>query len=549
MRRAAAAVAVALACALPAVAVAAWAPGGAGDAYARAQELAGVAAPGVAVSGRNVAVTWGPAPGGPPASGYRVRRHPAAGGAGEPAGGGCAGTVAATSCTEQAVPPGEWRYTVTPVRHDWHGAESPPSAVASVAAPALELEPASVSALPATLTGELSGYRQGQTVSFRLDDPASGPALQGSITPSPVPASGRADVSVTLPAGTAEGSHTVYAVGSAGDVAGAPVTVTIPPTRIATSAWDLRDLSTGTSEANFSDPIAFADGRTLATQAFPASFSATSYVDYELNGPLRPNRSASSVSFSFRFRAAGSASVACFYLEVRRASTGAVLETRGSALAPQGCVTGLTLTTFTVPLASVTSTDIANDLRIRVYGRSVPSGAFTVDQATVAGTSADGAFVLYPDSQLDRANGSPLERPWSLFEEDSAFYEAAANWPTAYAANRYLRFTFPAYVPAGATIRSATLTHSYRTSTAAGQLCNYVEVYAGANLIETIGGPGSDVSCASGNTQNRTDTLALGSVNTPARANSLSVRVYYRRIGTNTRSREDRVRLTLEYVP
>ena len=63
---------------------------------------------------------------------------------------------------------------------------------------------------------------------YRLDDPSSGTVLTGSITPTPVPSNGTATVSVTLPAGTSNGSHTIYAVGNLGDQPGASITVNRP---------------------------------------------------------------------------------------------------------------------------------------------------------------------------------------------------------------------------------------------------------------------------------------------------------------------------------
>jgi hypothetical protein len=95
----------------------------------------------------------------------------------------------------------------------------------TVPAASLTLSSTLVPTLPATLTGTIANFVPGQTVTYRLDNATSGTVLSGSITPSPVPASGTASVSVTLPAGTTAGSHTLYAIGSAGDVASRAVTV------------------------------------------------------------------------------------------------------------------------------------------------------------------------------------------------------------------------------------------------------------------------------------------------------------------------------------
>jgi hypothetical protein len=85
-----------------------------------------------------------------------------------------------------------------------------------------------------------------------------------------VPGNGTASVSVTIPAGTANGAHTVYAIGDQGDTAGAPLTVAVPTT-ISTSVWDVRDASTGT-ESNQSEPHAFANDSRTATSGSLLSF-------------------------------------------------------------------------------------------------------------------------------------------------------------------------------------------------------------------------------------------------------------------------------------
>jgi hypothetical protein len=82
----------------------------------------------------NVTVSWSASTfsGGGSVSGYVVKRYPAAGGAAVTPAAGCSGTVAGTSCTENGVPVGSWKYSVTPVRGGWTGTESAQSAAVGV---------------------------------------------------------------------------------------------------------------------------------------------------------------------------------------------------------------------------------------------------------------------------------------------------------------------------------------------------------------------------------------------------------------------------------
>lgn len=210
---------------LPVRALAAWSVPGTGAGRARADVMPAGGAPTVSVTGRNVTVSWTPArfADGDAVAGYRVTRYDGSGSAAAP-GTGCSGVVSALTCTENAVPPGRWTYAVTPVQARWNGVQSRPSAPVSVAAPALSLAP-TVVAPPATLSGTISGFVSGQSVTFRMDDPTAGPLLGGTVTPAPVGDDGGASVTVTIPTGTSTGIHTVYAVDGAGDVAAQQVTV------------------------------------------------------------------------------------------------------------------------------------------------------------------------------------------------------------------------------------------------------------------------------------------------------------------------------------
>lgn len=529
---------------VPAAALASWTRGGSGSSAAKARSLVAVAQPTASVSNRSVTVNWSAPASGAPPTGYLVKRYDNSGTA-QTIGAACSGTIATTSCTEAAVPAGTWRYRVTPANANWRGAESVASAAVTVSAPALSLSSASVPALPAALSGQITNYISGQTVTFRLDNPTTGTLLAGSITPSTVPANGTANVSVTLPTGTATGAHTIYAIGSLNDSASAPVTVLVPQTLV-TSAWDLDDASAGGAEVNANDPVAFAaDGRTVTTTAPSTAFAATRYLVFDQATALPSNATPSSATFDFRF-AAAALNTSCFYFEVRRASTDALIGTHGSATTPVGCVTGATQTSFSTPLAEVNSTAIANDLRVRVYMRSTVSGAPTLDLATVGLNTSQGAFTLYDDVFTDKLNAGTTDRSWPFVASAGTTYRSASTWTTAFAAGRYLKLTGPSYVPSGATVTGASFVHRYRR-VSTGIVCWYMEVLQGATVIGTHGSATTPISCTGNNTTYVADTVSLPEINTPARANGVVLKLYMRS-STSQRSEHDQGELTITYA-
>jgi hypothetical protein len=541
-RRTLATVAV-LALLVPAAALANWVPGGAGSAASRATSLGTVAQPTASVANRSVTVNWSAPAGGAPPGGYLVKRYDT-GGSAQTIGAACAGTITTTSCTEAAVPAGSWRYRVTAASGNWRGTESVASATVSVAAPALALSASSVPSLPATLGGQITAFADGQTVSFRLDDANSGTLLLGSITPSPVPASGTATVSVTLPAGTAIGAHTIFAVGSAGDVASALVTVLTPQT-LTTTAWDLRDASAGGAEANASDPFAFAsDGRTVTTTAAPLNFTATRYLQVNQNAALPSNATPTSASFDFRYAAPGVLNSACFYFDVRRASTNAVLATHGSSASPIACSSSTSQQTFSTALPEVTSAAIANDLRVRVYIRDSLLGSTSVDQATVSVNTSLGSYTLYDQSVTDAVNGGTTDRTWPLAASGGTVYTSASGWATAFSATRYLKLTFPTYVPSGSTITGTSFVHRFRR-VGTGTVCWYFEVLQGSTVIGTHGSAAAPISCSSGAAYTA-DTVSLPEINTPARANGAVLKLYLRS-SSSQGSEHDQATLTVNY--
>ncbi|MEA2399504.1 MAG: hypothetical protein QOK25_3060 [Thermoleophilaceae bacterium] len=531
-----------------AVAQAAWTTGGAGSQSARAITLPAGNQPVASVSNRNVTVSWAVSnlPGGSPVSGYTVKRYDGSGNV-QTIGSACSGTVSALTCTEQAVPGGTWKYSVTPTQANWAGAESSQSTSVTVASPALSFSSSTtVTSLPTTLNGSVANFVPGQTVTFRLDNSSTGTVLSGTVTSSPIPSGGGSNITVTIPAGTLNGAHTVYAVGSSGDVASAAITVTVPYTAT-TAAWDLRDASAGAAAVNSSAQSAYADGLTFATGNWPTAFATTNYVEFNQNAPLPAGFSVSGGAFNFNFAAGAAADTACFWFEVRRASTGAVVGTHGSSASPVSCQTGTTLKVTSTSIPELNTTDLANDNRIRVYGRESGGRPFTIDLASVSGATPSTAFTLYTSAYTDAAAGTPTTYPWSLSGSGGLAYTTLSNWAAAFSAARYLTVTFPTYIPATATVTGASFKEAYRPTSSGHNACYYLEVYSGATLIGTHGSSAAPISCNS-TAGYTTDTVSLPEVNTPARANGLIVKTYFWISGAGTRTTDhDLAQLTINY--
>jgi hypothetical protein len=227
------AIVASLVVALPGVAQAAWTTSATARGYAKAVSVPQGNTPSGAASGRDVAVSWAVSrfPDNTPVAGYTVRRFDASTGVPQTVLASCTGTIATLTCTEFGVAPGTWKYAVTPKHALWTGTESVRSATVTVGSPTLTLSTTTLSALPTTSGGSVANFLDGEAVIYRLDNATSGTVLVGSITPSPVPVGGSATVSVTVPAGTTLGAHTVFAVGSVGSTASAGITVvdTTPP--------------------------------------------------------------------------------------------------------------------------------------------------------------------------------------------------------------------------------------------------------------------------------------------------------------------------------
>jgi hypothetical protein len=526
---------------------AAWQSPGTGAEAAKAITLGSGSTPAAVVSNRSVALSWSAAslPGGGAVTGYTVRRYTSAGVL-QSIGSACSGTIAATSCTEASVPPGSWRYSIQPRQGNWSGAEGSLSAVATVAGPSLAIASGSpVGTTPATVGATLAGFAPGQTLTYRLDNAATGTLLTATTTPTPIPSGGGASATITIPAGTTGGLHTIHAIGSTGDTASASVSV---DSTVTTGAWRITDASSGVAADASAEPAFAGDSLTARTGRWTNAFSSTRYLEMDLANPLPLGQAVSGATFAFRFAPEAAAHTACFYFEVRRISTGAVLATHGSAGGPVGCVTGTTQQSFSTALPELTTSDLADDARVRVYVSQSGSRTIFVDLATISGTAGLTPFTQYPVSWTDASTGTPATIAFPLAAEDATPYESVGSWGTAFSATQYLEVGFPAYVPAGATVRTATLRHVWRPTSSGKTVCWYAETWAGGSLLATHGSALAPISCRTGAAYS-VETLNLPEVNTPARANGLTVRMYVRvTTGGGTRtSQHDATELSVRY--
>ena len=186
----------------------------------------------------------------------------------------------------------------------------------------------------------------------------------------------------------------------------------------------------------------------------------------------------------------------------------------------------------------MTNTDIANDLEIRVYMSNSLTGYVAEEQATVSGSQGSNAFTLNETVHVNQASGTPTTVPWSLnASADGAALTSGSDWSSSFSATRYLKLTYPAYVPSTATAISATFKHAYKSATSGDQTCWYFEVYNGATLLATHGSSSTPVSC-NATTSFVTDTVSLPEVNTVAKANNLVIRIYVKNSGSRKSSHD-----------
>ncbi|TAL46478.1 MAG: hypothetical protein EPN91_00165, partial [Salinibacterium sp.] len=121
------------------------------------------ATPAVSPAGSNVTVSWAASTltTGDAVSGYIVKRYDASTLVAQTILSSCTGTIASLSCTENSVPVGSWKYSVTPVfSSNWQGAESSKSSTVIV-----ETTPPTNNITLSDITG--GAYKSGSTIYYR----------------------------------------------------------------------------------------------------------------------------------------------------------------------------------------------------------------------------------------------------------------------------------------------------------------------------------------------------------------------------------------------
>ena len=305
------------------------------------------------------------------------------------------------------------------------------------------------------------------------------------------------------------------------------------------SAWpsDVRDASGGGAETNSSDVLSYADGLTVTTKSWSSAFAATRFDDFDFAGGRPAGVPVTSATFNFTFAPSRSNDDACFYVEVRRASTNALLGTHGSSGSPSACSTGSTVSATVSISAEVTSTDIANDLRLRVYANNSTNRPIKIDLASVTVTTPWFTTTLLEKRWDDEANAASTAALWPLVATDGTAYTTVGNLATTFNAARYVKFTPNQAVPVGAAISGAQVQFAYKSATAGDTTCWYFEVYNGTTLIGTHGSSGAPVSC-NATTSYVTNTVAIPELDTDAEANGLVLKAFLRNSGSRKASVE-----------
>ena len=195
---------------------------------------------------------------------------------------------------------------------------------------------------------------------------------------------------------------------------------------------------------------------------------------------------------------------------------------------------------------AVTSTAIANDLRVRVYVRASGSRAPVLDLATVSVTTPQAAFDPLRRGVHRPARAAATSTAWPLAASGGHAYQSASTWPTAFTASRYLTAHRSELRPEHGEVAGASLVHRFRRVTS-GSVCWYLEVLQGATVIGTHGSAASPISCTYRQRLQDRHRLAAGDQQPGARQRrrAEALRPQHRPAAG---SEHDQVELTIDYA-
>jgi hypothetical protein len=88
------------------------------------------------------------------------------------------------------------------------------------------------------------------------------------------------------------------------------------------------------------------------------------------------------------------------------------------------------------------------------------------------------------------------------------------------------------------------LTHTWKATTAADNVCYYIEVYNGVTLIGSHGSTAAPIACNTGTMA--TDSVSLPEAASVSNANAVTIKLFAKSSGTR-RSSHDLLRLEVTY--
>jgi hypothetical protein len=259
--------------------------------------------------------------------------------------------------------------------------------------PGLSLSPSTVTSLAASTTASVSSMAAAQAVTFRLDDPVSGTVLATSPASVTTSAGGAATASLTIPAGIANGAHTVYAVPADGPAASAALTVNVTPA--SPTALTIADGGPGqTRRPDAGDVITVTFSGDLRPSSLCSAWPVTS-SSQSTTGTVRL-RTAGGQNVVDVTAAAGCSSFAFGTVELNRADFTTTADTvatwAGSTIAWSAATDRITITlgpTLTVTGSGTTS---------RVGNGNPPASTYVPSAAMLAlgGVPVTGTFTSAP---------------------------------------------------------------------------------------------------------------------------------------------------------